>query len=115
MIREIAMRISIPLLLSAGLATTAACSAQAVSAIAVNAGQRLQGDGIAVEIRAAHGRFQGLRITDPPASHTLDIPQAFSLTMKDGSVLRSSAMQIGPLAVGGLPLPAAGPDRQRVG
>lgn len=104
MIGEIAMRISIPLLLSAGLAATAACSAQAVSAIAGNAGQRLQGDGIAVEIRAAHGRFQGLRITDQPASHTLDIPQAFSLTMKDGSVLRSSAMQIGPLAVGDLPL-----------
>jgi mevalonate kinase len=62
MIREIEMRISIPLLLSAGLATTAACSAQAVSAIAGNAGQRLQGDGIAVEIRAAHGRFQGLRV-----------------------------------------------------
>jgi hypothetical protein len=106
-IKEIAMRISIPLLLSVSLTTTAVCSAQAVSAIPDNAGQRLQGDGVAVEIRDARSRFEGLRVTDQLASRTLDLPQAFALTMKDGTVLRSSAMQIGPLAVGDLPLAGA--------
>ncbi|MGC2301664.1 MAG: enterotoxin [Acidobacteriaceae bacterium] len=78
-----------------------------MSAIPDNAGQRLQGDGVAVEIRDSHGRFEGLGITDQVASRTLDLPQAFSLTMKDGAVLRSSAMQIGPLAIGDLPLAGA--------
>ncbi|MGA7523798.1 MAG: enterotoxin [Acidobacteriaceae bacterium] len=100
------MRQWIPVLLCAA-GCAASVPAQTVTALPGNSGQRLQGDGIAVEIRAAHGHFQGLRVTDELARHKLDLPQAFVLTMKDGTVLRSSAMSIGPLAVSDLPTGAS--------
>ncbi|HEX3985329.1 MAG TPA: enterotoxin [Acidobacteriaceae bacterium] len=91
------MRLWIAVLLSAACAASA--PAQTAPPVPDNAGQRFQGDGIAIDVRAANGRFQSLHVTDELASRALDLPQAFVLTMKDGSVLRSSAMRMGPLTI----------------
>jgi hypothetical protein len=96
------MRLWIPMLLSAACAAASPGSAQ-TKASPGHGSQRFQGDGIAVEIRAAQGRFQGLHVTDELTHRTLDLPQAFVLSMKDGSVLRSSAMRMRPLTVSDLP------------
>lgn len=95
------------LVLAALVTASAAAHAQTVTALPGNAGYRLQGDGIAVEIRADHGSFHGLHVTDLLASRTIDLPQAFVLAMHDGSVLRSSDMRLGPLATSALPLQGA--------
>ena len=78
---------------------SASASGQAVTPLPDHGGQRFQGDGIAVEIRAANGRFGGLHVTDELSHRTLDLPEAFVLVMKGGAVLRSSAMSVGPLTV----------------
>jgi len=64
---------------------------------------RLDGDGISVELHAKDRHFGGLHVTDQLASRTLDLPEAFVLTMKDGSVLRSSAMRMSALSPSDLP------------
>ena len=86
----------IPLFLAAACC---AASAQTVTPLPGHAGQRLQGDGIAVEIRAANSQFRGLHVTDELTGRTLDLPEAFVLVLKGGSVLRSSAMSVGPLTM----------------
>jgi len=96
-------------LILAALLTAAAGHAQTVTALSGNAGYRLQGDGIAVEIRSDHGSFRGLHVTNELADQslagrTIDLSQAFTLVMHNGSVLRSSGMRLGPLATSALPL-----------
>jgi hypothetical protein len=93
-------------LLSAAWAAGSA-QAQTITTLPGNAGQRLQGDGIAVEILAAAGHLQGLHVRDELAGRAVDLPQAFVLTMKDGTALRSSAMRMEPLTVSDLPQGAA--------
>jgi hypothetical protein len=90
------MRLWISLLL---FACVSAGANYACAQTANSAGQRFQGDGIAVEIHAARGRFEGLHVTDELLGRTIDLPQAFVLTMTGGAVLRSSAMQMGPIVV----------------
>jgi hypothetical protein len=99
------MRLWISVLLSAACGAGLAASAygQTVTALPGNAGQRFQGDGISVAVRGAEGQFRGLHVTDELARRPLDLPQAFVLVMKGGSVLRSSAMHMGPLTVSDLP------------
>jgi hypothetical protein len=63
------------------------------------AAYHFSGQGIAVTIRAHSGHFDGLHISDNLAGRTLDMPQAFELSLKDGTVIRSSAMRMGPLSV----------------
>lgn len=92
------MRLMIPMLLAA-VCCAASSPAQTGTPLPDRAGQRLQGDGIAVEIRATNGQFHGLHVTDEPAGRTLDLPEAFILTMNNGTVLRSSAMNMGSLTV----------------
>ncbi len=83
------IRHCLPLVLSAvGLP---ACHAQ--SAVSQDH-LRLQGQDISVEVRAGEEHFRGLHVTDALASRTLELPEAFVLTMKDGTVLRSSAMKM---------------------
>jgi hypothetical protein len=103
------MRLWIPVLLSAACVTASAglVHAQTATAVPGDAGQRFQGEGIAVEIRSAQGHFEGLHVTDELTGRALDLPQAFVLTMKGGAVLRSSAMRVGPLTVSDLPEGAA--------
>ncbi len=92
------MRLWISVFLSAACAA-GSVHAQTITALPGNAGQRLQGDGITVEIHAAQGHFQGLRVRDELAGRSVNLPQAFVLAMKDGAALRSSAMRMGPLTV----------------
>ena len=82
--RRILIRISFSLLL---LSTTLPdCFAQN--------SRRLDGDGISVELRASQSHFRGLHVRDTLSSRTLDLPEAFVVTMKGGAVLRSSAMRM---------------------
>jgi hypothetical protein len=99
------MRLWISVVLAAACTAAPVCAAQ--TAAAGHDSRSFKGDGIGVEIRAMNGRFQGLHVTAELASRTLDLPQAFVLTMKDGSVLRSSAMRMGTLTVSDLPEGAA--------
>lgn len=68
-----------------------------------HAAVQLQGEGITVEVGSEGGRFHGLQVTDRLNSRTIDLPQAFTLVLHDGTVLRSSDMQMGPLTLGELP------------
>ncbi len=92
------IRLCLPLVLSA--ACLPACYAQPANS---QGDLRLQGEGISVELRAGEGHFRGLHVMDALASRTLDLPEAFVLTMKDGAVLRSSAMKMGALSASDLP------------
>jgi hypothetical protein len=99
------IRLSLLLLLSA------ACSAQ----LAGSQGDlRLQGEGISVELRTSQEHFRGLHVTDALSSRNLDLPEAFVLTLKDGNVLRSSAMKMGAPSASDMPEgSAAGHDPGR--
>ena len=92
------IRFCLPLVLSA--ACLPACSAQPASS---QGDLRLQGEGISVELRAGQGHFPGLHVTNALFSRTLDLPEAFVLTLKDGAVLRSSAMKMGAPSASDLP------------
>ena len=76
------------------LAGVAAAHAQTGSPLPGGGGYNLSGAGIAVQAKTSHGEFLGLRITDLLSSRSLELRQAFTITMKDGSVLNSSNLQM---------------------
>jgi len=63
-------------------------------AFAAPAANRLDGGGISVTVHTQPGRFGGLVIHDYLNGHTLEMPEAFTLVMKDGAAIRSSAMRM---------------------
>ena len=95
------IRLSLLLLLSAG------CSAQLAGS---QGGLRLQGKGISVELRTSQENFRGLHATDALSSRTLDLPEAFVMTLKDGTVLRSSAMKMSAPSESDMPEGSAADD-----
>ncbi len=54
-------------------------------------------------LRTSQEHFRGLHVTDALASRTLALPEAFVLTLKDGTALRSSAMKMGAPSASDLP------------
>jgi hypothetical protein len=53
---------------------------------------RFTGQGITVAAKLAQGKFGGLEVTDEIASRSVELPEAFTVVMKDGTTLRSSQM-----------------------
>jgi hypothetical protein len=58
----------------------------------------LTGNGIAVTIRSSAHGFGGMQVRDLLDSRTIDVPEAFTIVLKDGTVLRSSEMRMQPRA-----------------
>jgi hypothetical protein len=48
---------------------------------------------LAAELILSRGRFQGFRIVDRAANQEVDLPEAFSISLKDGTAEGSSSMQ----------------------
>lgn len=86
--------------------TTAAQDMPQSSVVAVIQGtQFTMGDRwLQVQGHYRAGHWSGLRVQDAATQRTVDIPEAFSLTLQNGSVLRSTAMATtGPSSVQDLP------------
>ncbi len=63
-------------------------------------GAELRGAGIAVQIGIEANGIHGLRVESLLNRQTVDLPEAFTVTMRDGTVLRSSELHtVKPLAV----------------
>jgi hypothetical protein len=65
--------------------------------LAADSGHSLTGRGISLAIHVKEGRFARLVIHDDLNGRALEMPEAFTLVLKDGAAVRSSAMRMSPL------------------
>ena len=85
--------------------------AQTVSRLPNGTGYKAASDGIAARLDISNSTIRGLRITDLGSSQSVVLPELFSVTLKDGSVLRSSGMRWQHPLV--LEVPATAPGGQQ--
>jgi hypothetical protein len=82
-------------LLAALLSGSPNCLAQ-IQSTPPSSATSLHAGALSLNLDIAGNRFTGLHVHDAISGHTIDIPEAFVLVLKDKTILRSTNMQIAP-------------------